>query len=277
MSFTASIPIRPFTRFSHSRLRNPIKISAFTLDFPPPKSAHCNSTTRSPNSMNAGAIAARMDDDDDDDVDVRFSSLEQEEALINASKLVGASVSGLEAVLNKLSKWLFAVVFGVILLWRHDAQTLWASIGSVLNSALSHILKRILNQKRPVSTSRSDPGMPSSHAQSIFYIVTFAVVSMVQWFGLNGLTAALGGIIFALGSYFSWLRISQKLHTVNQVLVGAAIGLGFSVIWLWLWDAFMLEAFTSFLWVRIIVVLAAVGLCSGFVIYVIRHWVLDEE
>lgn len=224
--------------------------------------------------MNAGAIAARMDDDD---VDVRFSSLEQEEALINASKLVGASVSGLEAVLNKLSKWLFAVVFGVILLWRHDAQTLWASIGSVLNSALSHILKRILNQKRPVSTSRSDPGMPSSHAQSIFYIVTFAVVSMVQWFGLNGLTAALGGLIFALGSYFSWLRISQKLHTVNQVLVGAAIGLGFSVIWLWLWDAFMLEAFTSFLWVRIIVVLAAGGLCSGFVIYVIRHWVLDEE
>nr|GMD56487.1 Lipid phosphate phosphatase epsilon 2, chloroplastic [Ipomoea batatas] len=174
MSFTASIPIRPFTRFSHSRLRNPIKISTFTLDFPPPKSAHCNSTNRSPNSMNAGAIAARMDDDD---VDVRFSSLEQEEALINASKLVGASVSGLEAVLNKLSKWLFAVVFGVILLWRHDAQTLWASIGSVLNSALSHILKRILNQKRPVSTSRSDPGMPSSHAQSIFYIVTFAVVS----------------------------------------------------------------------------------------------------
>nr|GMD51450.1 lipid phosphate phosphatase epsilon 2, chloroplastic [Ipomoea batatas]GMD53347.1 lipid phosphate phosphatase epsilon 2, chloroplastic [Ipomoea batatas]GMD54820.1 lipid phosphate phosphatase epsilon 2, chloroplastic [Ipomoea batatas] len=75
----------------------------------------------------------------------------------------------------------------------------------------------------------------------------------------------------------SWLRISQKLHTVNQVLVGAAIGLGFSVIWLWLWDAFMLEAFTSFLWVRIIVVLAAGGLCSGFVIYVIRHWVLDEE
>lgn len=99
MSFTASIPIRPFTRFSHSRLRNPIKISTFTLDFPPPKSAHWNSTTRSPNSMNAGAIAARMDDDD---VDVRFSSLEQEEALINASKLVGASVSGLEAVLNKL-------------------------------------------------------------------------------------------------------------------------------------------------------------------------------
>ncbi|XP_019183466.1 PREDICTED: lipid phosphate phosphatase epsilon 1, chloroplastic-like [Ipomoea nil] len=277
MSLTASIPIRPFTSFSHATLRNPIKISAFTLDFPLPKSVRRNTTTRRrPNSMNGGAVAARMDDDDDDE-DVPFSPSLEQEAFINASKLVGASVSGLEAVLNKLSKWLFAVVFGVILLWRHDAQTLWASIGSILNSALSHILKRILNQKRPGSTSRSDPGMPSSHAQSIFYIVTFAIVSMVQWFGLNGLTAALAGLIFALGSYFSWLRISQKLHTVNQVLVGAAIGLGFSVVWLWLWDAIVLKAFISFLWVRIIVVLAAVGLCSSFVIYVVRYWVLDEQ
>lgn len=75
------------------------------------------------------------------------------------------------------SKWLVAALFGIIFLWRHDAEALWAASGSVLNSALSTVLKRILNQERPVSTIRSDPGMPSSHAQSIFYTVTFCIVS----------------------------------------------------------------------------------------------------
>ncbi|KAH0699000.1 hypothetical protein KY284_013215 [Solanum tuberosum] len=75
------------------------------------------------------------------------------------------------------SKWLVAALFGIIFLWRHDAEALWAASGSVLNSGLSTVLKRILNQERPVSTIRSDPGMPSSHAQSIFYTVTFCIVS----------------------------------------------------------------------------------------------------
>lgn len=75
------------------------------------------------------------------------------------------------------SKWLVAAVFGIIFLWRHDAEALWAVSGSILNAGLSTVLKRILNQERPVSTIRSDPGMPSSHAQSIFYVVMFCIVS----------------------------------------------------------------------------------------------------
>ncbi|KAJ6670124.1 PALMITOYL-PROTEIN THIOESTERASE/DOLICHYLDIPHOSPHATASE 1 [Salix viminalis] len=68
-------------------------------------------------------------------------------------------------------------VFGAIILWRHDAKAMWAALGSVVNSILSVILKRILNQERPDSASRSDPGMPSSHGQSIFFTVVFAILS----------------------------------------------------------------------------------------------------
>ena len=75
------------------------------------------------------------------------------------------------------SKWVISVVFGVIILWRHDGEALWAFMGSILNAGLSTVLKRILNQERPVSTSRSDPGMPSSHAQSIFHTFTFLNLS----------------------------------------------------------------------------------------------------
>jgi len=73
-----------------------------------------------------------------------------------------------------------SVLFGSIILLRHDGAALWAVIGSISNSALSVVLKRILNQERPTTTLRSDPGMPSSHAQSISFISVFAVLSGKQ-------------------------------------------------------------------------------------------------
>lgn len=74
------------------------------------------------------------------------------------------------------SKWLVTAIFGVFILWRHDAEALWFAAGSFLNAMLSALLKQMLNQKRP-STLKSDPGMPSSHAQSIFFIVLFIILS----------------------------------------------------------------------------------------------------
>ncbi|KAE7999967.1 hypothetical protein FH972_004341 [Carpinus fangiana] len=112
--------------------------------------------------------------------------------------------NGLEPTLNRMSKWLVAALFGGVILWRHDAEALWAAMGSVLNSLLSIILKRILNQERPVSTLRSDPGMPSSHSQSIFFTVVFTIVSSNfshSLFTLRSLTLA-----------FMLLHISSRVY-----------------------------------------------------------------
>lgn len=68
-------------------------------------------------------------------------------------------------------------LFGLLLLWRRDPEALWAASGSVINAGLSTVLKRILNQERPIANIRSDPGMPSSHAQAISFAVMFAIVS----------------------------------------------------------------------------------------------------
>ncbi|XP_060194067.1 lipid phosphate phosphatase epsilon 1, chloroplastic-like [Lycium barbarum] len=201
-------------------------------------------------------------------------SLEQE-ALIDGFS--NSASGGLNATLNSLSKWLVAAVFGVIVLWRHDGEALWAASGSVLNVGLSNVLKRILNQERPFSTMRSDPGMPSSHAQSIFYTVMFCIVSMVEYFGLNGITAVISALIFAIGSYFSWLRVSQKLHTTSQVAVGAAVGFSFSVFWFWLWNAIVLKAFMSHLWVQLSILLGTAAICISFLLYVVRYWVLEQN
>ncbi|KAG6767904.1 hypothetical protein NC652_018587 [Populus alba x Populus x berolinensis] len=188
----------------------------------------------------------------------------------------GLLADGLEASLNRLSKWLVAAVFGAVILWRHDAEAIWAVLGSVVNSILSVILKRIFNQERPDSTLRSDPGMPSSHGQSIFFTVVFAILSVVEWLGVNGFSLILGALILAFGTYLTWLRVSQGLHTISQVAAGAAVGFIFSIFWFWSWDAFVLKAFISSLSVRIIVIIAAAASCLGFLVYVIRYWFRDE-
>ncbi|KAL2532515.1 Lipid phosphate phosphatase epsilon 2 [Abeliophyllum distichum] len=199
----------------------------------------------------------------------------EQEAFIEGSLNSGAV--GFEATLNSLSKWLVAVLFGAIVLWRHDAESLWALMGSVLNAILSISLKKILKHERPISTLRSDPGMPSSHAQSIFYTVAFVNLSMAEWYGINGLTTSLNGLVFILGCYFSWLRVSQQLHTVSQVVVGAVLGYAFSVLWFFSWRVFVLKAFITYLPVRIVVVLGAIGFGVGFIHHVFRTWLLEGK
>ncbi|KAF2600929.1 hypothetical protein F2Q68_00012593 [Brassica cretica] len=166
------------------------------------------------------------------DGEERFQAFEQEAFMKNSpsNDLVSDAGGGINAVANRLSKWVVAALFGSVLLLRHDGAALWAVIGSVSNSALSVALKRILNQERPVATLRSDPGMPSSHAQSISFISLFTLFSVMELLGTNELSLFLSGLILALASYFTWLRVSQKLHTASQVVVGAIVGSVYSTL-----------------------------------------------
>lgn len=75
----------------------------------------------------------------------------------------------------------------------------------------------------------------------------------------------------------SWLRVSQQLHTVSQVLVGAVLGSTCGIVWFWMWHSFVFEAFIASIWVRILVVLGSAAFCAAFLIYVIRHWLQDEH
>ncbi|GAU36018.1 hypothetical protein TSUD_211560 [Trifolium subterraneum] len=193
--------------------------------------------------------------------DEHIEVLEQEAFVDRSSELQQKYFfQDVEATLNRLTKWIVSALFGVFVIWRHDAEALWFAGGSVVNAILSVLLKQILNQKRP-STVKSDPGMPSSHSQSIFFAVMFIILSSVELLTINAFTITSSVLALAFGSYLSYLRVSQKLHTVSQVVVGAVVGSIFSILWYWLWNAFVLDAFVSSLWVRIIVVLGSVAFC----------------
>ncbi|XP_058179106.1 lipid phosphate phosphatase epsilon 1, chloroplastic isoform X1 [Rhododendron vialii] len=256
------------------KLNSPKTVSS--LQFPPSKSGEFVSQYKrgwSPNTMSGSTPTCALGDNSIGDEGAAAAF--EHESFINEFR-PNSTAEGLEATLNRLSKWIVAGLFGAVLICRHDAEALWAAIGSVLNTGLSTMLKRVLNQERPVSNLRSDPGMPSSHAQSIFFTVIFVVVSMLQWLGANGLAITLSGLALAFGSYLSWLRVSQQLHTISQVVVGAVLGSAFSILWFWSWDAIVLKAFISYLWVRIVVVLGATIFCVGFLIHVVQHWFKDR-
>ncbi|TKW41135.1 hypothetical protein SEVIR_1G293800v4 [Setaria viridis] len=180
-----------------------------------------------------------------------------------------------EAALNRMSKWLVAGCFAFVALWKHDAEVIWILLGAVTNSLLSVVLKKLLNHERP-SALRSDPGMPSSHAQSIFYGATILVLSLYYFIGTNYLTLILGPAALSMAAYLSWLRVSQRLHTLNQIMVGAGVGSAFGALWFVLWHSLVQEAFASSLLVRITVILGSSVFCVGFVMYMIRHWLKDE-
>ncbi|XP_011083196.1 lipid phosphate phosphatase epsilon 2, chloroplastic isoform X1 [Sesamum indicum] len=266
--FVSSLAVASFSASQSRKPQKPIKICAKSLRFGGlfgRRQSVCWATLRNQSIM-TNPIEVRITDEG-------VKAFEQE-ALVEDSTNLGAG--GLEATLNGLSKWFVSALFAAIILWRHDAEALWAAMGAVLNAVLSITLKKVLNQERPISTSRSDPGMPSSHAQSIFYTITFLNLSMLEWYGVNALTATLSGFFLIVGSYFSWLRVSQRLHTLSQVIVGAVLGSFFSIFWSWLWNSFILKFFISFLWVRIVVILGAIGYCSAFLIHVYRTWILEE-
>ncbi|KAE8673185.1 Lipid phosphate phosphatase epsilon 2 [Hibiscus syriacus] len=105
------------------------------------------------------------------------------------------------------------------------------------------VLKRVLNQVRLVAGLMSDPGMPYSHTQSIFFTVVFTIASILEWQGINEFSVSISVLALAFRSYFSWFRVSQQLHTINQIIVGAVVGSIFSILWYISCDAVVLEAF----------------------------------
>ncbi|KAL1354860.1 hypothetical protein HN51_006914 [Arachis hypogaea] len=228
----------------------------------------------SSNTMNEFTQPSAFRDRERDDIKQVF----EQEAFIDGSTEFQPNIlfRDIEPRLNRLSKWIVAVSFGGFILWSHDIEeALWIFAGSILNSFLSVLLKNILNQERP-SALKSDPGMPSTHAQSIFFVVFFFIFSTIELLGLNVYSIVLSGLYLTCGSYFSYLRVSQQLHTMNQVVVGATIGSIMSLVWYWLWNAFIQDAYQSSLFVRIIGLSGSIGICICFLVFVIRHWLKDD-
>ncbi|KAH0911812.1 hypothetical protein HID58_035133 [Brassica napus] len=95
---------------------------------------------------------------------------------------------------------------------------------------------------------------------------------VMEWLGTNEVSLFLSMLILALGSYFIRLRVSQKLHTSNQVVVGGLMGSVFCIFRYKTWNLLLLEAYESSLLLQLYVFLVASAYTLAFAAYVVLNW-----
>ncbi|CAE7202434.1 LPPE2 [Symbiodinium natans] len=157
------------------------------------------------------------------------------------------------ARINAGTKWIVSgAVLGVLLWRRHDA-TCWALLGSVLAAANCKLWKILLKQSRPAGAPKLDPGMPSSHAQSLGFLSSYAALDLILPFddsgvrlwqpGVSRSLAAAGILGSAMG--FTWLRVTLGFHTSAQVTVGFGLGVASAALWQLLYGSVYLPALAA--------------------------------
>lgn len=156
-------------------------------------------------------------------------------------------LSSLLWYINSKTKWVVSFAAAFVLLWRHDEMVAWCIVGSVLNSVFSKLLKRLLNQSRPDTAFglKSDPGMPSSHAQSMGFLATYSVLIILASNGPSTQSIVMATSIVATSMFLSWLRTATGLHTPEQVVVGGFVGSLAAIGWGWLWEVVVSPAVQS--------------------------------
>ena len=130
------------------------------------------------------------------------------------------------------------LVFGT-LCYRRDALTASVILAAIANALLSKVLKYVINAARPAGAALADPGMPSSHAQSLFFFAMYLACGAISWPApsetLNHTTmrrvAAVA--IIAVAALLTLLRVKSGLHTMAQIGVGGAIGATNGAIFFW--------------------------------------------
>lgn len=137
-------------------------------------------------------------------------------------------VTSIVKVIGSTTSILVAGTFYAFICYRRDALMVNFFMGAISNGILSKVLKRILDVKRPseldISTmdiAPSDNGMPSSHAMSLGFICTFTAFQ-VPWTALPLLFYTLVSLSY---------RVQTKLHSLDQILVGAVVGSLNGAIW----------------------------------------------
>jgi len=135
-------------------------------------------------------------------------------------------------LLGKTTSSAVSLAFFAFLAYRRDTYMVSFFIGAIANGVLSKLLKRVLDQDRPVSDEGGgavaenpvDKGMPSSHAMSLGFLGTFTAL------GTPCPALAFPFLTMYAAASLSY-RIRSGLHTPEQVVVGTILG----VINGWTW------------------------------------------
>lgn len=123
----------------------------------------------------------------------------------------------------------FVVVIGVCSMFfcRREIETL-VLLGGLIGSFLfNKVLKRLFQQPRPRTSTKHGYGMPSDHAQFMFFFATYAILWLSSRHkGPSGQRQFATAAVLLNAITVSYSRVFLGFHTPEQVLVGALIGMG---------------------------------------------------
>jgi len=133
----------------------------------------------------------------------------------------------LEIFFNEFGNYgpIFLFFLSIFILIRKKTFLFYYIIGTFFNSIVNIILKGLIQQSRPnvtIAKSRLQFdvfGMPSGHSQFVFFTTIFIFLSLKEKKILY---------FFILCSLLIILqRVVYEYHTINQVIIGAIIGIIF--------------------------------------------------
>ena len=133
------------------------------------------------------------------------------------------------------AKPLVACVAGSFIVCSPHWGPIYYIIGAVFNAIFSKILKSIFRVPRPVKSPKPGFGMPSSHAQTLFFFLTVLtevlLASSISIFKIDYIHAwewplRYAGVLCVVfyGVLASLWRVKANMHSLEQTAVGAAVG-----------------------------------------------------
>lgn len=125
-------------------------------------------------------------------------------------------------VIGRSAKITVSSAAGLAVIATPQWQPAYYVAGAMLNGILSKVLKRIIREPRPVGSRKKGYGMPSSHACSLFF---FSAALLANARARSHVISPLVGIVALIYSVVaSSYRVSSRLHTAAQTVVGALVG-----------------------------------------------------
>eukprot|EP01113_Clastostelium_recurvatum_P015303 TRINITY_DN1849_c0_g1_i9.p1 TRINITY_DN1849_c0_g1~~TRINITY_DN1849_c0_g1_i9.p1 ORF type:complete len:229 (+),score=48.38 TRINITY_DN1849_c0_g1_i9:171-857(+) len=143
-----------------------------------------------------------------------------------------------------LTPLVLIVGFVTLVLFRRDLRTGSFFGGQLVNEAINYVLKKTLKEARPaiIAGVKTDYGLPSSHAQFMFFFAVFLSLALLKGkikFEWQALQSIVPVFLLTLAGLVTASRVYLQYHTTKQVLLGCAVGTGLGVAWFWITEAFL--------------------------------------
>ena len=137
--------------------------------------------------------------------------------------------------LNASTKWIVTIA-NTLAVWTrpHRYEGPFIVFGSLMAVYFTSFLKKVINQGRPDGAPFTDPGMPSSHSLTCFFIASawnFVLLSSSLPSSSFRSVVPIQGLVWAGAAGVALLRVVCGYHSWAQIGVGAGLGSLLGSIW----------------------------------------------